>query len=170
MKIFKGYFISLLGLGSALIFFPIKALAFCPVCVVATGAVTAWLRWLGIDDTIIGLWFGGFLFSVSIMLNSFMIRKGKNIRFQLFLIFLVFYGLTALFLYQFGGLSSYNKIFGIDKIFFGMILGSSLLSVSPYLDRFLRKQNEGKIFISHQKVLVAVIMLIIFSLGLYIIL
>ncbi|MCG2689371.1 hypothetical protein L6255_02950 [Candidatus Parcubacteria bacterium] len=170
MKIFKGYFIFLWGLVFTLIFLPIKALAFCPMCVVATGAFLGIFRWLGVDDTIIGLWLGGFILSASMVFNNLLIKKGKRIRFQLFLILLVFFGLTMLFLYQFGGLSPYNKIFGIDKIVFGIILGSSLLLLASYLDKFLRKQNEGKIFISHQKMIIAISLLIIFSLGLYFVL
>jgi len=167
----KSHFIFLMaGLSSVLFFLPIKVLAFCPMCVVATGTFLGIFRWLGVDDTIIGLWLGGFILSISMVFNNFLIKKGKKTRFQFFLILLVFYGLAILFLYQFGVLIPYNKIFGIDKIFFGIILGSSLLLFTPYLDRFLRRRNQGKIFISHQKVLVAVVLLIIFSLILYFIL
>ena len=158
------------GLISALFFLPIKALAFCPVCVVATGTFLGIFRWLGVDDMIIGLWLGGFILSISMVFNNFLIRRGKKIKFQLFLILFIFYGLTALFLYKLGGLSPYNKILGIDKIFFGTILGSLLLLFTPYLDRFLRKRNQGKIFISHQKVLVTLVLLITFSFILYFIL
>lgn len=167
MKIFKDYFIFLLGLGSILIFSPIKALAFCPMCIIATGTFLGIFRWLGVDDTIIGLWLGGFILSISMVLNNFLIKRGKKIKFQLFLILLVFYGLAILFLYQFGGLNPYNKIFGIDKIIFGIILGSLLLLLVPYLDKFLRKLNQGKIFISHQKVLIAIGLLLIISFILY---
>ena len=167
MKILKSRFIFFGGLISALFFLPIKTLAFCPVCVVATGTFLGIFRWLGVDDTIIGLWLGGFILSISMVFNNFLIRKGKKIKFQLFLILFIFYGLTALFLYKLGGLSPYNKILGIDKIFFGTILGSLLISASPFLDKFLRKQNQGKIFISHQKMLIAIGLLIAFSLGLY---
>jgi len=167
MKIFKDYFIFLLGLISILIFSPIKALAFCPLCVVATGALAGFFRWLGVDDTIIGLWLGGFILSASMVFNNFLIRKGKRIRFQLFLILFVFYGPAVLFLEQFGVLSSYNKIFGIDKIFFGVIFGSLLLLLAPYLDKILRKQKQGKIFISHQRVVIAIGLLLIISLILY---
>ena len=167
MKIFKDYFVFLLGLGSILIFFPIKALAFCPLCVVTTGTFAALLRWLGVDDTIIGLWLGGLILSASMVFNNFLIKRGKRIRFQLLLIFLVFYGLPILSLYKFGALSPYNKIFGIDKIFFGTILGSLLLLLASYFDKFLRKLNQGKIYISHQKVLIAIGLLLIISLILY---
>lgn len=155
------------GVISVLSFLPIKALAFCPVCVVATGTFLGIFRWLGVDDTIIGLWLGGFILSISMVLNNILIRRGKKIKFQLFLILFIFYGFTVLFLYKFGGLSPYNKILGIDKIFFGTIFGSLLLSASPLLDKFLRNRNQGKIFISHQKMLIAIGLLIAFSLSLY---
>ena len=170
MRNIKNYFVLLTtGLSSILSFLPNRALAFCPVCVVATGTFLGIFRWLGVDDTIIGLWLGGFILSVSIVLNNFLIRKGKKIKFQLFLILFIFYGLVALSLYKLGGLSPYNKIFGIDKIFFGIILGSSLLLLAPYLDKFLRKQNQGKIFIFHQKMIIAIGLLIIFSFIFYLI-
>ena len=81
----------------------------------------------------------------------------------------VFYGMVIFFLYRFGGLTSYNKIFGVDKIFLGIIIGSLLLLSASYLDKFLRKQNQGKMFVSHQKMIVAVGLLIIFSLIFYLI-
>lgn len=162
MKIFKVHFAPLLGLGSLLIFSPIQSLAFCPLCVVATGTFTAFFRRLGVDDTIVGLWLGGFILSSSMVFNNFLARKRKGVKFQILSI-LAFYGISAFSLYQLGALNLYNKIFGIDKIFFGIIIGSLVLLAVPYLDRFLRKKNQGKIFISHQKVLLAVASLIAFS-------
>ncbi len=167
MKILKSHLILLAGLGSALTLAPAKALAFCPLCVVATGAFTGVFRWLGVDDAIIGLWLGGFTLSISMLFNNFLIKRGKKIKFQLPLVLLLFYGFTVLSLVWLNVPSPYNKIFGFDKIFFGLLLGSLLLCLAPYLDRFLRKQNHGNKFISHQKVLAALGLLIIFSLILY---
>jgi len=164
MKILRGRFIFLWGLISVLFFLPIRILAFCPMCVIATGTFLGIFRWLGVDDTIIGLWLGGFLLSSSIVFNKFLIKKWKAGKFRLLFIVFVFYGLIVLSLYKFGGLSPYNKIFGVYKIFFGMIIGSLLLLFSPYLDKFLRKHNQGKILVSHQKMIIAVGLLIIFSL------
>jgi len=150
MKILKSHFILLGGLGAALTLLPSKALAFCPLCVVATGAFTGVFRWLGVDDAIIGLWLGGFTLSVSMLFNNFLIKRGKKIKFQLVLVLLFFYGFTVLSLIWLGVPNPYNKIFGFDKIFFGLFLGSLLLMLAPYLDRFLRKQNQGRKLISHQ--------------------
>lgn len=163
IKRLKKYFV-LASMTVGLLFLPSPALAFCPLCVVATGVFTGFFRWLGIDDIIVGLWLGGFILSISMVFNNFLIRKEKKIKFQLLLVFSVFNGIVALSLYKLGALIPYNKIFGIDKIFFGIILGNLLLLLSPYIDKFLRKQNQGKIFISHQKVLVALGLLFLCSL------
>lgn len=168
MKSIRHYFIILAaGFSSISLLLPNKVLAFCPMCIVATGTFMGIFRWLGVDDTIVGLWLGGFILSISVVLNNFLIKKGKKIGCQLFLIFVFSYGFFILYLYQFGALSTYNKVFGIDKIFFGMIIGSLLFMLTPFMDRFLRKQNEGKIFVSHQKVLLGVVLLFIVSLGFY---
>lgn len=152
-----------LAIGSVLLL-PFKALAFCPLCVVATGACLWLARWLGIDDSIVGLWIGGFAASTAMFLNNFLIKKGKTIRFQLPLIIIASYVLIILPLYwQVDFLNPLHRILGINKAIFGLILGSLLLFVSPQLDKFLRKLNQGKIFISHQKVLIGIGLLLICS-------
>ena len=40
-----------------------KALALCPVCAIAVGAGIGVSRWLGVDDTITGVWVGGLIVS-----------------------------------------------------------------------------------------------------------
>ena len=41
-----------------------KALAVCPICTVAAATGIGFSRWLGIDDTITGLWIGGLTVSL----------------------------------------------------------------------------------------------------------
>lgn len=164
MKNFTKHFIFFTGAFFALIVLPFKALAFCPVCVVGTGAGIGFFRWLGVDDSIIGLWTGGFFLSSAILINNFLIKKNKKFKFQLFFVLLALYLPLVLFLYgKSGFLNPYNEIFGISKIIFGIILGSILLALSPFLNELLKKQNQGKVFISHQKVLISITSLLIFS-------
>lgn len=160
-------YIGLLPGLPALLFFPLKALAFCPMCVIATGALTGLFRWLGVDDAIIGLWLGSFITSLAIVLNNFLVKKQIKIKFQLFWVFLGLYGLIFLGLYWGGVFISYNQILGINKIIFGIMAGNLLLLSAAYFDRFLRKRNQGKILISHQKVIIAIGLLLIFSLIFY---
>ena len=55
MKYRKAISKAVLALG---LFFAIPAKAICPVCTVAVGAGIGLSRWLGIDDSITGLWIG----------------------------------------------------------------------------------------------------------------
>lgn len=159
-----------LGLGFLLFFLlPAQVLAFCPLCAVATGAGVGFFRWLGVDDTIIGLWLGGFVLSATIWLNKFLISKGKKIKFQLPGMIAILYGFIVGGLYWTGFIKPYNKIWGLNKILFGLIVGSFLLFLTPFFDKFLRRRNQGKIFISHQKMLLALGLLLIFSLIFYLI-
>lgn len=159
----KNYFVVLASLIAVLLFIPSKAMAFCPLCIIATGSITGILRYLGVDDAIVGLWLGAFALSSVFMLNNFLIKKGKKIKFQLPLILAISYFLLVSALYWADLLNPYNRILGINKIIFGIIIGSSLVLAGHNIDRFLRKQNQGKIFISHQKMIVAIGLLIIFS-------
>lgn len=146
---------------------PLKAFAFCPLCIVATGAFTGLFRWLGVDDTIVGLWLGGFTLSSVVLINNFLKKWNKRIPLQLFVVALFSYLMVFFLLLWSKSFNAYNTILGINKIIFGIILGSILLIISPYLDKFLRKQNQGKIYLSHQKVLIAIGLLLIFSLSFY---
>jgi len=52
-----------------------KAAAICPVCTVTVGAGIGLSRWLGIDDSITGLWLGAFLLSISLWTIDWLDRK-----------------------------------------------------------------------------------------------
>lgn len=158
-------FIGFIGLSLLL---PFSALAFCPLCVIATGAFTGLFRWLGVDDLIIGLWLGGFIFSISVMAGNYLKLKIKRLSVYPVAIAVALYGLTAALLYFDGILSvPYNRIFGISRIVIGIIGGSLLLYITPYLSKALRKINNGENFISHQKMLLGIFLLLSFSLIIY---
>lgn len=166
MNKLKFFFIFLLNF----FLFPLaKIFAFCPFCVVTTGAATGFFRWLGFDDTIIGLWIGGFIFSLAVFSNDFLRKKIKSYRAPAFLMICIFYLLNALILSCLGALTLCNKILGINKIIFGMIIGGLVLFFASFVDKFLREQNQGKVFISYQKVLLATGLLLIVSLFLYLV-
>ena len=69
-----------------------KALAVCPICTVAAATGIGFSRWLGIDDTITGLWIGGL--TVSLITWTIDWLGKKNIRFK---------GLSTLPVRQAGG-------------------------------------------------------------------
>ncbi len=167
MKIQKGHSVIFLLAGLIAVFLPQRVSAFCPLCMIATGAISGVFRWLGIDDAILGIWLGGFTLSTTILFNNFLIRKNKRFPLQFPLFVVISYSLMVLTLFWSRSVAPYNNIFGVNKIFVGMLFGSLLLMIAPILDKLLRRLNQGKILVSHQKVLVALILLFLCSLIFY---
>jgi len=156
------------GLSGLLLALPLSALAFCPVCVVATGVLTGAFRWLGVDDLIIGLWLGGFIFSTSVMAGNYLRLKIKRPSIYPVAAAVALYGLTIILFYSGGVLSApYNRIFGISRIIIGFIGGSLLLLLTVYLNKILKRMNNGENFVSHQKMLLGIFLLLFFSLVAY---
>lgn len=140
----------------SIFYFPFsKVYAVCPLCTIAVGAGVEVSRLLGVDDTIAGVWIGGLVVSMSLWLADWLTKKNllkKGLSEGISLI--VFYLLTIPFLFW-GKLigNSGNTILGIDKIIFGIIFGSLVFFVSVWFENYLRKINQGKVFIYYQKVL-----------------
>jgi hypothetical protein len=161
-QFFSGIFI--VEIFSSLII-PIHAYAVCPVCIVAVGAGVGLSRWLGISDTITGLWVGALLLAMSFWLSIFLRKRKINLPFQKTII------TVLMFLITFGPLHAskvighpLNRIFGIDKLFFGSIVGSFLFIAGVIIDHLIREKNNGKVKFFYQKVIIPVGLLAILSL------
>jgi hypothetical protein len=147
---------------------PVKAMAVCPVCTVAVGAGVGLSRWLGIDDTISGLWIGGVILSVSIWLVTWLDKKNINFMFRDPVSFAAMYGLTLIPLYYTGMFTDpFNMIWGMNKLLLGIVLGTVLFMGALFMDKFLRSKNEGKVFVPFQKVILPVGLLLIGSIVFY---
>lgn len=151
-------------------FFAFGAKAVCPVCVVAVGSGVGLCRWLGIDDAITGLWIGGLTVAVIIWFLDWLAKRNINFKFKNILVWISFYVFVLLPLYSFDIIGHpFNKIWGIDKIVFGIVLGSFAFLSSIFLNSFLKKKNNGKVFFPYQKVIIPIILLLILSFVFYII-
>lgn len=149
-----------------------KALAVCPVCTVAVGAGIGLSRWLGIDDSITGLWLGAFLLSVSLWTIDWFGRK--NIRFFLkkSLTIIAYYALAIVPLY-------YAKIVAnplafacscaSDKLLLGVIEGSAAFFFGAKFYEFLKQRNDGKAHFPYEKIAFPVGTMIIFTIIFYLI-
>jgi predicted Fe-Mo cluster-binding NifX family protein len=155
------------GLFLLILFLPFtKTSAVCPVCTVAVGCGVGLSRYLGVDDLISGLWIGAFLFSSGLWLIDYLSKKGIKFAFRNFLILFFVYLLGFLSLKDFIGHYS-NKIFGLDKLIFGIILGTVVLIIAIFIDKVLRRRNQEKVYFPYQKVIIPLILLIISTLILY---
>lgn len=152
---------------------PLPALAVCPVCTVAVGAGLGLSRWLGIDDTISGIWIGGLILSMSFWLIDWLKKKDfKNLKqFKESAIYystIVLMYVLTLFPLWYGDIIGveYNTILGIDKILFGTTIGSLVFIFGKWADKKVR-EIKGRQLFQYQKVAFPVSSLIIVSLLIY---
>lgn len=144
--------------------------AICPVCTIAVGAGLGISRWLGIDDMISGLWIGALAVSVSLWTLDWLKKKAIKFPLKNILVFGLTYGTIILSLYWSKAIGRlYNDFCGIDKILFGLGLGSIIFTLAVLLNDYLKKRNGGKVFFPYQKVVIPVSLLTLASIVVYII-
>lgn len=150
------------------LFFAHNAHAICPVCTVAVGAGVGLSRWLGIDDTITGVWFGALM--VSIILWTLDWLSTKKIAFfgQEIIVALGYYLMAFAPLYYTDILGHhYNRIWGMDKLIVGVATGSILFYLTNLLYVVIKKRNGGRAHFPYQKVAMPVGVLSLASLLFY---
>jgi hypothetical protein len=168
---------SLYIINSSLLIQSVRAV--CPACTVAVAAGLGLSRFLGIDDTISGLWIGGLILSFSLWL-IYWIEKQLKIKIKLDKIIkkirfltanqlitlsvIVLMYLSVLLPLHWLNITGHplNKFWGIDKLILGIILGSLILLAGTKLDKEVRKKY-GKQLFNYQKVVFPVGLLIIIS-------
>jgi hypothetical protein len=143
--------------------------AVCPVCTVAVGAGLGLAEWLGIDDTISGLWIGGFAVSLIIWTINWLNKKEIRFKGRKILVTVGYYLLIVgpLWWKGFIGRNPFDKFCGMDRLLFGIILGTVLFSAGVIVHNYLFKKNEGKSHFKGQKIAVAIAPLVIASIILY---
>ena len=152
---------------------PRTAYAVCPICTIAVGAGLGLSRYLGIDDSITGIWIGGLMVSLTIWTSDWLQKKNwKALRtapkYVYYLVSSVLYLLlTYPPLFWVGIIGHpFNTILGIDKLVFGSALGAAAFLFGFWADKKVRKLKGRQLFI-YQKVAFPVISLVITSLVLY---
>jgi len=151
-----------------LLVLPRLTYAVCPVCTISVGAGLGLAEYLGIDDSISGLWIGALLVSMSLWTINWLNRR--NIRFigRKILVFAIYYAVVLVPLWLKGKIGHpLNRLCGIDKLLFGVILGSVVFSIAVATHNALRRKNEGKSYFKGQKIVFPAGFLLIASLILY---
>lgn len=144
------------------------AQAICPVCTIAVGAGVGFSRYLGIDDTISGLWIGGLTVSVIIWTINWLDKKNIHFKGRKIIIIMGYYALIIVPLYFMKNVwHPLNTLWGINKLLLGIILGGIFfLGGVKYYD-YLKKKNEGRAHFPFQKVAMPVGTLLVLSLIFY---
>ena len=149
----------------------IPAKAVCPVCVVAVGAGLGLSEYLGIDDSVAGLWIGGLTAAVAAWNINWFNKKNwdfgnKDLRDILTVI--AYYALVywPLYLKDMIGHPD-HKLFGIDKLILSGVIGSLAFTGLSLWYLTLKKKNGGHAHFPFQKVAMPFGGLLILSLLFY---
>jgi len=138
---------------------PRVAFAHCPLCVAGAAAGVTLTRWVGVDDSITGVWIGAFLGAISFWTNSALSRR-KKFPYSKPLIYIIIFALTIWSFYKFQLVIRMSQIFGFDKLTFGMIVGGVLF----YLIDLIKIKH----YFPYQKIAVSLGSMAILSLLIYI--
>ena len=165
MRVILTIFIAIL-----LFAFPTKALAVCPVCTVVVGAGLGLCRFLGIDDSVTGIWIGGLILSSGLWLADWIGKKGWRVPYKevLSVGLFFFFVIPPLYWGKMIGLSG-NTLWGIDKVLLGTIIGSIIFLFGVWLDKWSRMTNGDKVYVYYQKVIIPVFLLSLVSFVFYLI-
>jgi hypothetical protein len=140
----------------------------CPVCVVAVGAGLGFSRWFKIDDVVSSIWIGAFLMATVLWTLIWLKNKNWSFPYDDIIIFLSYYLLTFIPLYYAGIVGHpLNKIWGIDKIIFGSIIGTVAYILANEISIYVRKKNNGKVYFPYQRVFIPIVFLILTSVIFY---
>lgn len=140
------------------LFVTVSAFAVCPLCSFAVGAGIGLTQYLGIDDTITGFWIGGLIVSMISWSNSWI--KGKNLNFRGYkiLITAVYYAAFIIPLYSSNIVGhELNKLYGVDKVLLGVIMGSVVFFLGSMAYEMLKKMNGGRAQFPFQKIVMPIL-------------
>jgi len=142
--------------------------AVCPVCTVTVGAGIGLSRWLGIDDTITGLWVGGLVVSMTMWTISWLDKKNVHFKGRILITTVLYYGLVVVPLYFTGVMGhALHTLWGMDKLGVGIVLGSiGFLGAAQWYE-IIKKKNHGHAYFPFQKVVMPISPLIILSILFY---
>lgn len=141
-----------------------KVEAVCAICTLSICLGVGLSRWLGIDDAISGLWIGGLIICIIILILNLLDKKKIKFKFRELSVSLLIYSVIVYMLYFQGMIGIHgNTLFCVDKLLFGITFGSITLLAGIWAHDFLKKKNNNKIYFNFQKVIIPVSLLILVS-------
>lgn len=153
ISLFLLSFIALFLIHNTLFIRP--AYAHCPLCVAGAGVGLSLSRYLGIDDSITGIWMAAFLGAMSLWLTNSL--KKKYVPLQSTVIYVATFVLTIISFYRFGLVNEHNGLLlNLPKLIFGMLVGGIIFYLVDIISGFI-KRKRGSVLFPYQGV--------VFSLG-----
>ena len=148
---------------------PKAVYAHCPLCVAGAAAGITLTRWVGVDDSITGIWVGAFLGAISFWTQKSLGQRKKVFfhPFVGFFLYILVFVSTLWSFYKFNVVVKHGDIFGIHKLTFGIILGGGVFYLVDKLNKYLVKP-DGKVFFPYQRMVVSLGSMVILSIFVYI--
>lgn len=145
------------------------AYAVCPLCTVVVGAGVGFAQWLGIDDTITGLWVGGLTVSLIIWTIDWLNRCNICFKGRKIVTILIYYIVLVAPLYYPLHIIGHplNKLWGVDRLLLGITIGSILFAAGAVSYSYMKMRNDGHAYFPFQKVVQPVAPLLIMSIIFY---
>ncbi len=119
--------------------------AHCPLCTAGAAGGLTLSRWLGVDDSITGIWIAAFLGASAFWLSNLI--KKQFIAYQESFIYL---GVFVLSIFSFYAVNLVNRheglIMGIPKLIFGIILGGFVFYIVEILNKAIKRKKKRVLF------------------------
>lgn len=154
--------IKLLSFFSALLFSS-KAFAnpACAVCTVAMGAMLGISRKLGISDNATGVWIG----AIILMSYYFMVKfcENKKVKFKFYKLVCALFAISFVPVMYIFVPYKLNTWCGVDLFLLSMFVGAITFWFSQFIYQILKKKNNNHAHFPFEKVVFAIIFLLISS-------
>ena len=140
----------------------------CAVCTVAVAASLEIAHYLGVDDSVVGVWAGAFLALLGYWMIVWFERKKWRFAGRDFLLITLS---VAMIGFMYVSKLEYNPqpilVFFLDPFLFSVILGALTLILSNHFYQWMKKKNGGHAHFPFEKVAVPVVALALLSLLFY---
>ena len=164
--------IALLGVTIISILGHKVALAICPLCTIAVASGVGLSRWLGIDDTVTGLWVGALTLSMAFWNINWFDKKKINFKFKSAITVIAYYLIVIFPLWgmgiignKLGALKTFgtDSSFSIDKLSLGILVGTFAFWTSVLWYAHIKAKNNGRAHFPFEKVVLPNALLVILS-------
>jgi len=144
-------------------------IAHCPLCVAGAGVGLSLSRWIGLDDSIAGLWLATFLGAISLWSYLFLVKKlnkGPMVWLKPTL-YLAIFASTLWSFYKFNLVIRMEKMYGLDKLTFGIVAGGIAFYLVDIINDLIIK-IRGKSLFPYQRIVLSLGTMLVLSVILYI--
>lgn len=130
----------------------------CAVCTIAVGASLEIARRLGVDDSVVGVWAGGFLVLLGYWTINWFDKKNWHFAYRDTIIIILSVAMIG-FMYL-GKLTYHSEVVGfifyLDPFLYSVIVGAVVFILASNFYQWMKKKNGGHAHFPFEKVFVPV--------------